>query len=50
MLSLKYSFNFFRYFTQILAWIRDHIDFVVKWIQPITDKLAMHHIDVKVSN
>lgn len=36
------------YFTQILSWIRDHVDFVVKWIQPLIDKLGMHHIDVKV--
>lgn len=47
--SLK-EYRFRRYFTQILAWIRDHMDFVVKWIQPIVNKLALHHIDVKVGD
>lgn len=36
------------YFTQILTWIRDHSDFVVKWIQPVIDKMGLHHIDAKV--
>lgn len=36
------------YFTQILTWIRDHVDFVTKWIQPIIDKLGLHHIDAKL--
>jgi hypothetical protein len=36
------------YFTQILTWIRDHIDFVAKWIQPVIDKLGLHHIDAKL--
>lgn len=36
------------YFTQILSWIRDHVDFVGQWIQPIIDKLGLHHIDAKV--
>lgn len=38
----------FRYFTQILTWIRDHRDFVGKYIQPVIDKLGLHHIDAKV--
>ncbi|RZC37439.1 RINT1-like protein [Asbolus verrucosus] len=36
------------YFTQILTWIRDHADFVTKWIQPVIDKLGLHHIDAKL--
>lgn len=36
------------YFTQILSWIRDHTDFVQKWIQPVIDKLGLHHIDANV--
>ncbi|XP_017786912.1 PREDICTED: RAD50-interacting protein 1 isoform X2 [Nicrophorus vespilloides] len=36
------------YFTQILSWTRDHIDFVSKWIQPVIDKLGLHHIDAKL--
>ncbi|KAI4456248.1 rad50-interacting protein 1 rint-1 [Holotrichia oblita] len=36
------------YFTQILSWVRDHEDFVTKWIQPIIDRLGMHHIDAKM--
>ncbi|EFA07987.1 RINT1-like protein [Tribolium castaneum] len=36
------------YFTQILTWIRDHAEFLVKWIQPVIDKLGLHHIDAKL--
>ncbi|XP_018566371.1 RAD50-interacting protein 1 [Anoplophora glabripennis] len=36
------------YFTQILTWIRDHRDFVGKYIQPVIDKLGLHHIDAKL--
>ncbi|CAH0563706.1 unnamed protein product [Brassicogethes aeneus] len=36
------------YFTQILTWIRDHREFVGKWIQPVIDKLGLHHIDAKL--
>ncbi|XP_025836467.1 RINT1-like protein [Agrilus planipennis] len=36
------------YFTQILAWIRDHSEFVEKWIQPVADRMGMHYIDTKI--
>ncbi|KAJ8953915.1 hypothetical protein NQ318_019155, partial [Aromia moschata] len=36
------------YFTQILTWVRDHRDFVVKYIQPVIEKLGLHHIDAKL--
>ncbi|XP_022906211.2 RAD50-interacting protein 1 [Onthophagus taurus] len=36
------------YFTQILSWIRDHVDFIEKYIQPIVDKLGLHHVDAKL--
>ena len=38
------------YFTQILTWIRDHADYLTKWVQPVIDKLGLHHIDAKVIN
>lgn len=48
--TLRMSFVYhFRYFTQILSWIRDHVDFIEKWIQPVCDKMGFYHIDVKVS-
>ncbi|KAJ8928351.1 hypothetical protein NQ314_019081 [Rhamnusium bicolor] len=37
-----------RYFTQILTWVRDHRDFVGKYVQPVIDKLGLHHIDAKL--
>ncbi|CAG9828087.1 unnamed protein product [Diabrotica balteata] len=36
------------YLTQILTWIRDHQDFVEKYIQPIIDKLGLLHIEAKL--
>ncbi|KAF5269578.1 hypothetical protein FQR65_LT05916 [Abscondita terminalis] len=36
------------YFTKVLTWIRDHTDFVEKWIQPVVDKMGLFYIDVKV--
>ncbi|KAG5869846.1 hypothetical protein JTB14_009008 [Gonioctena quinquepunctata] len=36
------------YFTQILTWIRDHRDFVEKYIQPVLEKLGFHHTDAKL--
>ncbi|KAJ8916099.1 hypothetical protein NQ315_004465 [Exocentrus adspersus] len=36
------------YLTQILTWIRDHGDFVEKYIQPVVDKLGIHHINAKL--
>ncbi|KAK9882088.1 hypothetical protein WA026_018934 [Henosepilachna vigintioctopunctata] len=33
------------YFTQVLTWIRDHKEFVQKWIQPVVNKLGYYHID-----
>nr|CAI5822245.1 unnamed protein product [Callosobruchus analis] len=36
------------YFTQILTWIRDHKDFVEQYIQPVVEKLGLHHIDAKL--
>lgn len=39
---------YFRYFTQVLAWIRDHKDFVHKWIQPVINKFGYHHIEASV--
>nr|CAD7409598.1 unnamed protein product [Timema poppensis] len=35
------------FFTQVLTWIRDHEKFVVQWIQPVLNKLGMHHISAK---
>lgn len=49
--AFKVNPNFntdFRYFTQILTWVRDHRDFVGKYIQPVIDKLGWHHTDAKV--
>ncbi|XP_050509491.1 RINT1-like protein [Diabrotica virgifera virgifera] len=36
------------YLTQILTWIRDHQDFVEKYIQPIVEKLGLLHIEAKL--
>ncbi|XP_045468942.1 RAD50-interacting protein 1 [Harmonia axyridis] len=36
------------YFTQILTWIRDHKDFLHKWIQPIVDKMGYCHLDIEL--
>lgn len=36
------------YFTQVLSWIRDHKDFVHKWIQPVINKFGFHHIEAEV--
>lgn len=36
------------YFTQILTWIRDHKDFLNKWIQPVIDKLGHCHVDIQL--
>ncbi|CAH1179774.1 unnamed protein product [Phaedon cochleariae] len=36
------------YFTQILTWVRDHKDFINKYIQPVIEKLGLHHIDAKL--
>nr|CAD7596131.1 unnamed protein product [Timema genevievae] len=35
------------FFTQVLTWIRDHEKFVAQWIQPVLNKLGMHHISAK---
>ncbi|KAK7791157.1 hypothetical protein R5R35_013325 [Gryllus longicercus] len=36
------------YFTQVLTWIRDHEQFVGKWVQPTLNKLGITHISAKV--
>ncbi|KAF5293605.1 hypothetical protein FQA39_LY03090 [Lamprigera yunnana] len=36
------------YFTKILTWIKDHSDFIDKWIQPVVDELGLYYIEVKV--
>ncbi|XP_044756636.1 RAD50-interacting protein 1-like [Coccinella septempunctata] len=36
------------YFTQILTWIRDHKEFLHKWIQPVVDKLGYCHLDIEL--
>ncbi|CAG9859732.1 unnamed protein product [Phyllotreta striolata] len=36
------------YLTQILTWIRDHKDFVDKYIQPVADRLGLLHIETKL--
>ncbi|CAH1793862.1 unnamed protein product, partial [Owenia fusiformis] len=35
------------FFTQVLSWIRDHTDFLVKKIQPVLDRSNYTHIDAK---
>lgn len=40
---------FYRYFTQILTWIRDHKDFLTKYVQPVVEKLGLHYIDARVN-
>ncbi|XP_023018934.2 RAD50-interacting protein 1-like [Leptinotarsa decemlineata] len=36
------------YFTQILTWVRDHRDFVDKYIQPVLEKLGLHYTNAKL--
>ncbi|XP_044732584.1 RAD50-interacting protein 1 [Chrysoperla carnea] len=36
------------YMTQILTWIRDHQQFIQNIIQPVINRLAMHHINARI--
>ncbi|XP_020288667.1 RAD50-interacting protein 1 isoform X2 [Pseudomyrmex gracilis] len=36
------------FFTQILTWIKDHIQWVQKNIQPVADSINLKHLDTKV--
>jgi len=36
------------FFTQILTWIKDHVQWVQKNIQPVADSIGFGHLDVKV--
>ena len=36
------------YFTQVLSWIRDHMDFMEKRIQPLLIETGKSSIDAKV--
>lgn len=35
------------FFTQILTWIKDHVQWVQKYIQPIADSIGFRHLDIK---
>ncbi|XP_072749487.1 RAD50-interacting protein 1 [Anoplolepis gracilipes] len=35
------------FFTQILTWIKDHVQWVQKYIQPIADSIGFEHLDIK---
>lgn len=37
------------FFTQILTWIKDHVQWVQKYIQPIADSIGFRHLDIKVN-
>lgn len=37
------------YFTQILSWLRDHLDFLDQRIQPLLREAGKQQIDSKVS-
>jgi len=37
------------YFTQILNWLRDHLDFLDKKIQPLLKETGNQAVDAKVS-
>lgn len=36
------------FFTQILTWIKDHVQWVQKNIQPVADSIGFEHLDIKV--
>lgn len=36
------------FFTQVLTWIKDHVQWVQKYVQPVADSIGFNHIDVKV--
>lgn len=36
------------FFTQILTWIKDHVQWVQKYIQPIVNSIGFRHLDIKV--
>lgn len=36
------------YFTQVLAWIKDHSDWIEKMVQPVANSAGYEKIDVKV--
>ncbi|XP_050459945.1 RAD50-interacting protein 1 [Cataglyphis hispanica] len=35
------------FFTQILTWIKDHVQWVQKYIQPTADSIGFGHLDIK---
>ncbi|KAM0737544.1 RAD50-interacting protein 1 [Formica fusca] len=35
------------FFTQILTWIKDHVQWVQKYIQPTADSIGFRHLDIK---
>ncbi|XP_070151496.1 RAD50-interacting protein 1 [Polyergus mexicanus] len=35
------------FFTQILTWIKDHVQWVQKYIQPTADSISFGHLDIK---
>lgn len=35
------------FFTQILTWIKDHVQWVQKYIQPIADSIGFRHLNIK---
>lgn len=36
------------FFTQILTWIKDHVQWVRKNVQPVADSIGFGHLDIKV--
>lgn len=36
------------FFTQILTWIKDHVHWVQKYVQPVADSIGFEYLDVKV--
>ncbi|XP_046814708.1 RAD50-interacting protein 1 isoform X1 [Vespa crabro] len=35
------------FFTQILTWIKDHVQWIQKFVQPVANSIGFNHIDVK---
>ncbi|KAK2579114.1 hypothetical protein KPH14_001285 [Odynerus spinipes] len=35
------------FFTQVLTWIKDHVQWVQKYVKPVADSIGFNHIDVK---
>jgi len=38
------------FFTQILTWIKDHVQWVQKNVQPVADSINFEHLNIKVQN